>query len=320
MIAGYRPELESTAAAREATRFMLLNPPVPLAAAPRLRPDRRRRRGAAADLGKALAAAAGPRTGHRSGLACRRAVDGTRAVGDGRARGPSPGGPDRRRPPREQPLASPGHATWSAQPRRDRVGRVRERRPRRRWRPPPTQAGTTPSRSRRGTRRRSPTRSCGRRCTPTSRSPPRRRSPLSRSRVCPRGRRSCAGTGDQPRPEHGLERAVLAGPPTLAVRRLVRATHHAEPRARPSAAARSTRRCTTRSRRTPPGAPSRRRSTRTSPAATDRFGSGRDRIGSDRIGIVRDVRHPDTPILACQTSRTIRVGPVAQVSRLISKV
>jgi len=34
VIAGYRPELESTAAAREATRFMLLNPPVPLAARP----------------------------------------------------------------------------------------------------------------------------------------------------------------------------------------------------------------------------------------------------------------------------------------------
>lgn len=30
VIEGYRPELESTAAAREATRFMLLNPPVPL--------------------------------------------------------------------------------------------------------------------------------------------------------------------------------------------------------------------------------------------------------------------------------------------------
>jgi uncharacterized protein (DUF2236 family) len=34
VIAGYRPELESTPAAREATRFMLLNPPVPLAARP----------------------------------------------------------------------------------------------------------------------------------------------------------------------------------------------------------------------------------------------------------------------------------------------
>ncbi len=34
VIAGYRPELESTSAAREATRFMLLNPPVPLAARP----------------------------------------------------------------------------------------------------------------------------------------------------------------------------------------------------------------------------------------------------------------------------------------------
>ena len=33
-IEGYRPELASTAAAREATRFMLLNPPVPLAARP----------------------------------------------------------------------------------------------------------------------------------------------------------------------------------------------------------------------------------------------------------------------------------------------
>jgi uncharacterized protein (DUF2236 family) len=33
-LAAYRPELESTAAAREATRFMLLNPPVPLAARP----------------------------------------------------------------------------------------------------------------------------------------------------------------------------------------------------------------------------------------------------------------------------------------------
>ena len=31
---GYRPELEATTAAREATRFMLLNPPVPLAARP----------------------------------------------------------------------------------------------------------------------------------------------------------------------------------------------------------------------------------------------------------------------------------------------
>ena len=33
-IEAYRPELESTAAAREATRFMLLNPPVPLLARP----------------------------------------------------------------------------------------------------------------------------------------------------------------------------------------------------------------------------------------------------------------------------------------------
>ena len=33
-IASYRPELESTPAAREATRFMLLNPPVPLVARP----------------------------------------------------------------------------------------------------------------------------------------------------------------------------------------------------------------------------------------------------------------------------------------------
>jgi uncharacterized protein (DUF2236 family) len=33
-LAGYRPELASTAAAREATRFMLLNPPVPVAARP----------------------------------------------------------------------------------------------------------------------------------------------------------------------------------------------------------------------------------------------------------------------------------------------
>ncbi len=34
VIAGYRPELESTAAARDATRFMLQNPPVPLALRP----------------------------------------------------------------------------------------------------------------------------------------------------------------------------------------------------------------------------------------------------------------------------------------------
>jgi uncharacterized protein (DUF2236 family) len=34
VIAGYRPELEATPAAREATRFMLLNPPVPLVARP----------------------------------------------------------------------------------------------------------------------------------------------------------------------------------------------------------------------------------------------------------------------------------------------
>jgi uncharacterized protein (DUF2236 family) len=34
VIAAYRPELESTAAALEATRFMLLNPPVPLVARP----------------------------------------------------------------------------------------------------------------------------------------------------------------------------------------------------------------------------------------------------------------------------------------------
>ncbi len=34
VIAGYRPELASTVAAREATRFMLLNPPVPIAARP----------------------------------------------------------------------------------------------------------------------------------------------------------------------------------------------------------------------------------------------------------------------------------------------
>ena len=34
VIAAYRPELEPTAAAREATRFMLLNPPVPLMARP----------------------------------------------------------------------------------------------------------------------------------------------------------------------------------------------------------------------------------------------------------------------------------------------
>ena len=34
VIEGYRPELESTPAAREATRFMLLNPPVPLVVRP----------------------------------------------------------------------------------------------------------------------------------------------------------------------------------------------------------------------------------------------------------------------------------------------
>jgi uncharacterized protein (DUF2236 family) len=34
MIEGYRPELASTTAAREAMRFMLLNPPVPLVARP----------------------------------------------------------------------------------------------------------------------------------------------------------------------------------------------------------------------------------------------------------------------------------------------
>ncbi|MEO7352389.1 MAG: oxygenase MpaB family protein [Marmoricola sp.] len=34
VIAGYRPELESTAAAREATRFILLNPPVPISVRP----------------------------------------------------------------------------------------------------------------------------------------------------------------------------------------------------------------------------------------------------------------------------------------------
>jgi uncharacterized protein (DUF2236 family) len=34
VLASYRPELESTSAAREATRFMLLNPPVPLVARP----------------------------------------------------------------------------------------------------------------------------------------------------------------------------------------------------------------------------------------------------------------------------------------------
>ncbi len=34
VLAGYRPELASTRAAREATRFMLLNPPVPVAARP----------------------------------------------------------------------------------------------------------------------------------------------------------------------------------------------------------------------------------------------------------------------------------------------
>ncbi len=34
VIEGYRPELEATDAAREATRFMLLNPPVPMAARP----------------------------------------------------------------------------------------------------------------------------------------------------------------------------------------------------------------------------------------------------------------------------------------------
>ncbi len=33
-VAAYRPELETTPAAREATRFMLLNPPVPLLARP----------------------------------------------------------------------------------------------------------------------------------------------------------------------------------------------------------------------------------------------------------------------------------------------
>ena len=36
LIASYRPELESTPAAREATRFMLLNPPVPLVLRPGL--------------------------------------------------------------------------------------------------------------------------------------------------------------------------------------------------------------------------------------------------------------------------------------------
>ena len=34
VLAGYRPELEATPAAREATRFMLLNPPVPVLARP----------------------------------------------------------------------------------------------------------------------------------------------------------------------------------------------------------------------------------------------------------------------------------------------
>ena len=51
VIEGYRPELQATPAAREATRFMLLHPPVPWMARPGLRPDRRRSRGPASRLG-----------------------------------------------------------------------------------------------------------------------------------------------------------------------------------------------------------------------------------------------------------------------------
>ena len=92
VVEGYRPELEATAAAREATRFMLLNPPIPWVARP----------------GYALIAAGGvallptwARSALRlpgqpgrdcSGFACGAALDGPRAVGDGRpARTVAPG-------------------------------------------------------------------------------------------------------------------------------------------------------------------------------------------------------------------------------------
>ena len=88
VLADYRPELESTPAAREATRFMLLNPPVPLIARPGYAPDRRRRDRAAAELGAALADAAvhGPGVRVAAGAGARLHRPG--AVGDGRPAGP----------------------------------------------------------------------------------------------------------------------------------------------------------------------------------------------------------------------------------------
>ena len=106
VIAGYRPELESTAAAREATRFMLLNPPVPLAARPGYALIAAGGVALLPDLGPALAAAPRPRPrprrSPRAPAGCRRrwcagGWPGSRTAA--RATG-------RRRPSREQPLAA----------------------------------------------------------------------------------------------------------------------------------------------------------------------------------------------------------------------
>ena len=97
VLASYRPELESTRAAREATRFMLLNPPVPLVARPgyaliaagavALLPPWARRSLRLPLYGPGVAVAA------RAGAAAR----GPGALGDGRPGGTSPGSPSRAR-------------------------------------------------------------------------------------------------------------------------------------------------------------------------------------------------------------------------------
>ena len=62
-LAAYRPELQGTAEARDAARFMLLQPPLPLVAARAVRGAGRRRGRPAAALGPLAAAAALPAAG-----------------------------------------------------------------------------------------------------------------------------------------------------------------------------------------------------------------------------------------------------------------